>query len=44
MIEKLADIDLGDSDIEVIVDGRNCMSSHKIKALGIQYRGIGRRI
>lgn len=29
--------------IKVIVDGKNCLNKEKIKKLGIEYRGIGRR-
>lgn len=29
-------------DIRVIIDGKNCLDSEKIKSLGIVYKGIGR--
>ncbi len=43
MIEKLKGMDLSDSSIEIIVDGRNCLDGEKIRSQNICYRGIGRR-
>jgi UDP-N-acetyl-D-glucosamine dehydrogenase len=43
MIERLNDMELSESSIEVIVDGRNCLDGEKIKSLNVVYRGIGRR-
>jgi UDP-N-acetyl-D-glucosamine dehydrogenase len=42
VIEKLSDIQLGDSGIEVVVDGRNCLDGDLIKKQNVLYRGIGR--
>ena len=42
VIEKLSDIELGDSEIEVVVDGRNCLDGDKIRDQNVLYRGIGR--
>ncbi len=42
VIEKLTNIDLHDSGIEVIVDGRNCLNGDEIKRQNVLYRGIGR--
>jgi UDP-N-acetyl-D-glucosamine dehydrogenase len=42
VIDKLSNIDLSDSDIEVIVDGRNCLDGNVIKRQNVLYRGIGR--
>ena len=42
VIEKLIDIDLHDSGIEVIVDGRNCLNGDEIKRQNVLYRVIGR--
>ena len=44
MIEKLTSEDLFKTDIEVIVDGRNCLCADKFENRGIIYRGIGRRV
>jgi len=43
VIAKLAGTDFSRLDIEVIVDGRNCLDAHLISKQGILYRGIGRR-
>jgi UDP-N-acetyl-D-glucosamine dehydrogenase len=42
VIEKLSNIELGDSDIEVVVDGRNCLDGDRIRNQNVLYRGIGR--
>ncbi len=42
VIEKLSHFDLRDSDVEVIVDGRNCLDGVAIKNQNVLYRGIGR--
>ena len=42
VIDKLSNIDLGDTDVEVIVDGRNCLDGAVVKAQDVLYRGIGR--
>ncbi|MCP4463775.1 MAG: UDP-N-acetyl-D-glucosamine dehydrogenase, partial [Planctomycetaceae bacterium] len=43
MINELMQIDLSQTDIEVVVDGRNCLDGRKIKKQDIAYCGIGRR-
>ena len=35
-------MDFTKSEIEVIVDGRNCLEGDHIKSKGILYKGIGR--
>jgi len=42
VIEKLGNIEWGDSGIEVVVDGRNCLDGDLIKQQNVLYRGIGR--
>ena len=42
VIEKLSNIELGDSEIEVVVDGRNCLDGDTIRNQNVLYRGIGR--
>jgi UDP-N-acetyl-D-glucosamine dehydrogenase len=42
VIDRLSKIDLHDSDVEVIIDGRNCLDGDLIKAQNVLYRGIGR--
>jgi UDP-N-acetyl-D-glucosamine dehydrogenase len=42
VIDRLSNIDLCDFDIEVIVDGRNCLDGEAIKSQNVLYRGIGR--
>jgi len=42
VIEKLSNIDLSVSDVEVIVDGRNCLDGEAIRGQNVLYRGIGR--
>lgn len=43
VISELKKINLADSSVEVIVDGRNCLDAESVAAQGILYRGIGRR-
>ena len=43
MIRKLEDMDLSESNVEVIVDGRNCLGAEKFRSWNISYRGIGRK-
>jgi UDP-N-acetyl-D-glucosamine dehydrogenase len=43
MIQRFNSMDLSKSDIEVIVDGRNCLDGEKIRLQDIVYQGIGRR-
>ena len=43
-INALKSIDLSTTDIEVVVDGRNCLEAETVNRCGILYRGIGRRL
>ena len=43
LIDRLRQINLGRLQIEVIIDGRNCLDEDLLKGLNISYRGIGRR-
>ena len=43
ILEGLAEMDITNSSIEVIVDGRNCLSSELVDQWNVLYRGIGRR-
>jgi len=42
VIEKLSNIELSDSEIEIVVDGRNCLDGDTIRKQNVLYRGIGR--
>ncbi len=42
LIEQLSRIELSNSGVEVIVDGRNCLEGEEILKQDIAYRGIGR--
>ena len=42
VIDKLGTIDLSCSDVEVVVDGRNCLDGEAIEKQNVLYRGIGR--
>jgi UDP-N-acetyl-D-glucosamine dehydrogenase len=42
IIDILSNMDFSGSEIEVIVDGRNCLDGDSIKAQDVLYRGIGR--
>ena len=44
VIDKLTHYDLSKSSVDVIVDGRNCLSGSAIVDQGILYSGIGRRV
>jgi len=44
IIEKLKDTDLSKTDVEVVIDGRNCLDGDTITKQNILYRGIGRRV
>ena len=43
IIDELKSLDLAQSGLEVIVDGRNCLDGDEIQKQNILYRGIGRR-
>jgi UDP-N-acetyl-D-glucosamine dehydrogenase len=43
-IKALKSMDLSTTDIEVIVDGRNCLEAEAVNGWGVLYRGIGRRV
>ena len=43
ILEGLKNIDIANSSIEVIVDGRNCLDPELVNRWNILYRGIGRR-
>ncbi|MGI9318892.1 MAG: nucleotide sugar dehydrogenase, partial [bacterium] len=43
LIESLENINLADTEIEVVIDGRNCIDGNLVKEAGVLYRGIGRR-
>jgi UDP-N-acetyl-D-glucosamine dehydrogenase len=43
VIDKLSSVDFSEMDIEVIVDGRNCLDGENIQKHNILYRGIGRQ-
>jgi hypothetical protein len=42
IIEKLSDLDISSSTIEVIVDGINCLDVEVFKSQGVLFQGIGR--
>jgi len=42
VIDKLGNIDMDGSEIEVIVDGRNCLDGEAMRLQNVLYRGIGR--
>ncbi len=43
ILEELKAFDIGNSAIEVVVDGRNCLSTECVDRWKVLYRGIGRR-
>jgi UDP-N-acetyl-D-glucosamine dehydrogenase len=43
IIEALASFDMSNSQVEVVVDGRNCLSTKLIEKWQVLYRGIGRK-
>ncbi len=43
-INTLKSMDLTGSDLEVVVDGRNCLEEETVNQWGVLYRGIGRRV
>ena len=43
IIDKLKAMDISNTSIEVVVDGRNCLSSECVNQWQVLYRGIGRR-
>ncbi|MBT8434309.1 MAG: nucleotide sugar dehydrogenase [Gammaproteobacteria bacterium] len=44
IIDELKSLDLAQYDLEVIIDGRNCLDANMLRDQKILYRGIGRRI
>jgi UDP-N-acetyl-D-glucosamine dehydrogenase len=43
IIEALVSFDMSNSQVEVVVDGRNCLSATWIEKWQVLYRGIGRK-
>jgi UDP-N-acetyl-D-glucosamine dehydrogenase len=43
IFEELKTMDLSKSNVEVILDGRNCLDEDMVRNWGVLYRGIGRR-
>ncbi|XP_014680213.1 PREDICTED: UDP-N-acetyl-D-glucosamine 6-dehydrogenase-like [Priapulus caudatus] len=43
ILESLEKMDIANSSIEVVVDGRNCLDAELVNRWNILYRGIGRR-
>jgi UDP-N-acetyl-D-glucosamine dehydrogenase len=43
IIEALASFDMSKSQVEVVVDGRNCLNAKLIEKWQVLYRGIGRK-
>jgi UDP-N-acetyl-D-glucosamine dehydrogenase len=43
IIEALVSFDMSNSQVEVVVDGRNCLSATLIEKWQVLYRGIGRK-
>jgi hypothetical protein len=43
ILEELKASDLSKSNIEIILDGRNCLDEETVNRWGVLYRGIGRR-
>jgi UDP-N-acetyl-D-glucosamine dehydrogenase len=43
IIEALSSFDMSKSQVEVVVDGRNCLSTKLIEKWQVLYRGIGRK-
>jgi UDP-N-acetyl-D-glucosamine dehydrogenase len=43
IIEALASFDMSKSQVEVVVDGRNCLNATLIEKWQVLYRGIGRK-
>ena len=41
VIDKLEYLDFNANDIQVIVDGRNCLNEDSVKSQNVLYRGIG---
>jgi UDP-N-acetyl-D-glucosamine dehydrogenase len=44
ILETLQIIDLSKSNVEVVLDGRNCLDEDTLSGWGVLYRGIGRRV
>ena len=42
LVLPMSKIDLHDFDVEVIIDGRNCLDGEAIRRQNVLYRGIGR--
>jgi UDP-N-acetyl-D-mannosaminuronate dehydrogenase len=43
ILEELKTTDLSKSQIEVVLDGRNCLDEDTVRDWGMLYRGIERR-
>ncbi|MDH3537833.1 MAG: nucleotide sugar dehydrogenase, partial [Gammaproteobacteria bacterium] len=43
MIDELRHLNLADTEVEIVLDGRNCLDADWVRNQGLLYRGIGRR-
>jgi UDP-N-acetyl-D-glucosamine dehydrogenase len=43
VIEALKQLNFSKSDVEIVIDGRNCLDGNLIESQGVAYRGIGRK-
>jgi UDP-N-acetyl-D-glucosamine dehydrogenase len=43
VIEKMKQLHFSKSDVEIVIDGRNCLDGNLIESQGVAYRGIGRK-
>lgn len=44
VIDKMKQLDFSNSEIEIVIDGRNCLDGVLIESQGVAYRGIGRKV
>jgi UDP-N-acetyl-D-glucosamine dehydrogenase len=43
IVKALSEMNLQATNIEVIIDGRNCLDSEQISRQGVSYHGVGRK-
>lgn len=43
LVSELNALDFSQSSVEIVIDGRNCLTGSELEKMGIIYRGVGRR-
>ena len=44
VVEKIKQMEFANSEVEIVIDGRNCLDGKLIESQDVAYRGIGRKV